>query len=140
MDGSFLASYKAPESEMEALLRQMQAKADPLMARPVQASFAAPAAESANVVGGLETQGALAPAASQSAIPADLAAGGISAAATLASGLMKSQAIKEKSERDIKKQAASAKAEGMSKANEQQMKGMTSPLSSLIANYRAAIG
>lgn len=140
MDGSFLASYKAPQSEMEAVLRQMQAKADPLMARPVQASFAAPAAESANVVGGLETQGALAPAAADSAIPADLAAGGVTAAATLASGLMQAQATKEKASRDIAKQVAASKASGMQKAASEQMKGMTGPLSSLIASYRAAIG
>ena len=141
MDQQLLASYKAPESELQRLLQEMQIKADPLAARPIQASLASPAAESANVIKGMESQAALKPApAAAEGIPADVAAGGITAAATLASGLMQAQATKEKASRDIAKQVAASKASGMQKAASEQMKGMTGPLSSLIASYRAAIG
>jgi hypothetical protein len=64
---------------------------------------------------------------------------GIGAAANLASGLFKAEQQKGQTERELEQKKNLTIAEAQNRAMASNIQGMTSPLSALIANYRASI-
>ena len=69
-----------------------------------------------------------------------LVSGGISAGASLLTGLMKMQAEKDAQKRKLEEDALSLTAQGQQELEAQKLKGQTMPLKELMASYKAGLG
>lgn len=77
---------------------------------------------------------------SGSSISPGLVSGGITAGASLLTGLMKMQAEKDAQKRKLEEDTLSLTAQGQQELEAQKLKGQTMPLKELMASYKAGLG